>query len=191
MNRRTCALIALPLCFALAGLAADKPDFSGNWKLNPSKSDLGQMPVPDKYEMKVEHKEPVLKSTTVSVGQMGERTMEATYKTDGTESINKGFGNSETKSTPSGTAACWRSPRRPSSRATRWRSSPMESRRRWQDSDRRTDNEERPRRVHHQARPRQAVARSCTREVIDDSQDSGPHGPHDIFGLRRSGSRQA
>ena len=99
MNRRTWALIALPLCIALAGLAADKPDFSGNWKLNPSKSDLGQMPVPDKYEMKVEHKEPVLKSTTVSVGQMGERTMEATYKTDGTESINKGFGNSDTKST--------------------------------------------------------------------------------------------
>jgi hypothetical protein len=99
MNRRIWALIALSLCFALAALAADKPDFTGNWKLNVSKSDLGQMPAPDKWEMKVEHKEPALKSVTTSVGQMGERVMEANYKTDGTETTNKGFGNSETKST--------------------------------------------------------------------------------------------
>ena len=140
MNRRTCALIALPLCFALAGLAADKPDFSGNWKLNPSKSDLGQMPVPDKYEMKVEHKEPVLKSTTVSVGQMGERTMEATYKTDGTESINKGFGDSQTQECRQvgrqrvGDRHAGRVPGQQDGDPLQ-----MESRRRWQDSDRRTD----------------------------------------------------
>ena len=99
MNRRIWALIALTLCMTVAALGADKPDFSGNWKLNVSKSDLGQMPVPDKWEMKVEHKDPALKSVTTSVGQMGERVMEANYKTDGTETINKGFGNSETKST--------------------------------------------------------------------------------------------
>lgn len=99
MTRRAWALIALSLCFVIAASAADKPDFSGKWKLNASKSDLGQMPVPDKWEMTVEHKEPNLKSTTVTVGQMGERTMEAVYKTDGTETTNKGFGDSETKST--------------------------------------------------------------------------------------------
>lgn len=97
MTRRIWALIALSLCLALAASAAT-PDFSGKWKLNAAKSDLGQMPVPDKWEMTVEHKEPAIKTTTVSVGQMGERTMEAAYKTDGTETTNKGFGGSETKS---------------------------------------------------------------------------------------------
>jgi hypothetical protein len=92
-------MLALLLCFALAAAAAEKPDFTGKWKLNASKSDLGQMPVPDKWEMTVEHKDPNVKSTTVTAGQMGERTMEAVYKTDGTETTNKGFGDSETKST--------------------------------------------------------------------------------------------
>jgi len=99
MTRRTGALLALMLCFAFAAVAADKPDFSGKWKLNASKSDLGQMPVPDKWEVTLEHKDPNVKSTTVTAGQMGERTMEAVYKTDGTETTNKGFGDSETKST--------------------------------------------------------------------------------------------
>ncbi|NWF84531.1 MAG: hypothetical protein HXY18_11950 [Bryobacteraceae bacterium] len=97
MTRRMLGFIALIVCFAFAAAAAT-PDFSGKWKLNVSKSDLGQMPVPDKYEMTVEHKEPSIHTTTVSAGQMGERTMEANYKTDGTETTNKGFGVSETKS---------------------------------------------------------------------------------------------
>jgi hypothetical protein len=91
--------MALSLTASLASMAAEKPDFSGKYKINAAKSDLGQMPTPDKYEMTVEHKDPSLKSTTVMVGQMGERTMEAVYKTDGTETTNKGFGNSENKST--------------------------------------------------------------------------------------------
>ncbi len=98
MTRRIPGIIALLACFAFAAMAAP-PDFTGKWKLNVSKSDLGQMPVPDKWEMTVEHKEPAIKTTTVTVGQMGERTMEANYKTDGTETTNKGFGGSETKST--------------------------------------------------------------------------------------------
>lgn len=97
MTRRILGLIALAVCFTFAATAAT-PDFSGKWKLNVAKSDLGQMPVPDKWEMMVEHKEPAIKATTVSAGQMGERTMEANYRTDGTETTNKGFGGSETKS---------------------------------------------------------------------------------------------
>lgn len=98
MTRQICAAIALSLCLAHAAAAAT-PDFSGKWKLNASKSDLGQMPVPEKWEMTVEHKDPAVKATTVMVGQMGERTTEASYRTDGTETTNKGPGGNESKST--------------------------------------------------------------------------------------------
>jgi hypothetical protein len=48
--------------------------------------------------MKVEHKEPDLKAETLMAGQMGEWKMEASYKTDGTETVNK-MGPSDSKST--------------------------------------------------------------------------------------------
>lgn len=98
MTRRILVVLALALCAAFA-LSAATPDFSGKWKINVSKSDFGQMPPPDKFEMTVEHKEPAVKSTSHTVNQMGEMTMEANYKTDGTETTNKGFGDSTTKST--------------------------------------------------------------------------------------------
>lgn len=97
LNRRFWVPLALMAAMSLVAQGADKPDFSGNWKLNTSKSDLGQMPVPDKYEMKIDHKDPDMKTVTVSVGQMGERTTEATYKTDGTETTNR-MGPNESKS---------------------------------------------------------------------------------------------
>jgi hypothetical protein len=95
--RRFWLALALSASLSLIAQAADKPDFSGNWKMNAAKSDLGQMPVPDKWEMKVEHKEPDVKTTTVTVGQMGERTTEAAYKTDGTETTNR-MGPNDSKS---------------------------------------------------------------------------------------------
>lgn len=85
MRTRQFAAAALAALWLLAGAAWAAPNFSGNWKLNASKSDLGQMPAPDKWEMAIEHKEPELKVTTTMVGQMGERTTSATYRTDGTE----------------------------------------------------------------------------------------------------------
>jgi hypothetical protein len=88
---------ALLAIVSLGLAAADTPDFSGTWKMNMAKSDLGQMPVPDKYEMTVAHKEPEVKATTVTVGQMGERKSETVYKTDGTETTNR-MGQNESKS---------------------------------------------------------------------------------------------
>jgi hypothetical protein len=78
--------------------AADVPDFSGAWKMNVAKSDLGQMPMPDKYEMTVTHKEPEVRLVTVTAGQMGERKTETLYRTDGTETTNR-MGPNESKST--------------------------------------------------------------------------------------------
>lgn len=99
MHRRVW-LVAFLVVFVCgsAALAADHPDFTGSWKVNVAKSDLGQMPPPDKYEMKVDHKDPDLKTETLMVGQMGEWKMEAVYKTDGTETTNK-MGPNESKST--------------------------------------------------------------------------------------------
>lgn len=85
MRMRQIAAAAFAALWLVAGAAWAAPNFSGNWKLNASKSELGQMPVPDKWDMAIEHKDPELKVTTTMVGQMGERTMSATYKTDGTE----------------------------------------------------------------------------------------------------------
>lgn len=78
-----CAVLALVLTLTLT--AADKPNFSGSWKLNAAKSDFGPMPPPDKYDAVVEHAEPSIKIKTTTANQMGERTNETAFKTDGVE----------------------------------------------------------------------------------------------------------
>lgn len=71
-----------------------KPDFSGTWKLNLAKSDLGPMPPPKAMTLKIEHQDPDLKVTTmISGGPQGDLNYDAIYTTDGKESINKLSGN--------------------------------------------------------------------------------------------------
>jgi hypothetical protein len=98
MTRRliTSAILALALTCSLA--AADKPDFTGSWKINAAKSDFGPMPPPDKWDMVVEHKDPALKVKTTMANQMGERTNEAAYTTDGKETT-VGEGGGQTQAT--------------------------------------------------------------------------------------------
>lgn len=72
MKLRQTAAAAFAALWLVAGAAWAAPNFSGNWKLNASKSELGQMPVPDQWEMAIEHKDPELKVTTTMAGQMGE-----------------------------------------------------------------------------------------------------------------------
>ena len=79
------AAFALVVCAPAWGA----PNFSGNWKLNAGKSNYGPIPVPDKFERKITHEEPTLKMTTTQAGQQGEFTTDMTYKTDGSESVNK------------------------------------------------------------------------------------------------------
>ncbi len=73
----------------VAGLAAAKPNFSGEWKLNAKESNFGPMPAPDKMERKINHEDPSMKITTTQAGQQGEMTTNLVYKTDGSESVNK------------------------------------------------------------------------------------------------------
>jgi hypothetical protein len=69
-------------------LAADKPDFSGTWKLNVGKSDFGPMPKPERVQYILEHKDPELIVKTTAVTQSGEVTNESKILTDGTEFTN-------------------------------------------------------------------------------------------------------
>ena len=89
MTRRvvTVVFVGLLLCW-LTVVAADKPDFSGNWKLNVEKSDFGPMPKPEKADYTIVHKDPEMNVKSVAVGSMGEMTNEVKILTDGTEFTN-------------------------------------------------------------------------------------------------------
>jgi hypothetical protein len=88
MNRKIwmAALAAFVLVCSLS--AADKPDFSGEWKLSSPKSDFGPMPGFEKWDLAVTHKDPSLKvKSTMSNPQMGERTTDSEYSTTGEETV--------------------------------------------------------------------------------------------------------
>ena len=86
------SLLAFACCFA-APQATAAPNFSGSWKMNAAKSDYGPLPVPDKYEQTIEHKDPALKIAVVQVGQNGEVKTDLTYSSDGKETTNTMRGN--------------------------------------------------------------------------------------------------
>ena len=91
MTRRTFALsvgLACAAMLTIPAMAAGKPDFSGDWKLNVDKSDFGPIPPPTSMTQKIDHKDPVLKVTTSQSAMDGDHTDSATYSTDGTESKN-------------------------------------------------------------------------------------------------------
>jgi len=78
------ALLAVPLT------AADpaKPNFSGEWKMNPDKSDFGQLPRPLAYQRNIEHKDPNIRMVARQSTQMGEQTVVSTMRTDGVQTVN-------------------------------------------------------------------------------------------------------
>lgn len=89
MTRRNFALYAgLAAVLSIPAMAAGKPDFSGEWKLNVDKSDFGPMPPPTSQVQKIDHKDPVIKINTAQSGAEGDVVMDAAYTTDGKESKN-------------------------------------------------------------------------------------------------------
>ena len=88
MTRRIVLAIAL-LSFASVALA--KPNFTGSWKINASKSkSAGDFPLPQKFERKITHDDPSLQISTTQSGFQGgaDRTTELKYTTDGKEVVN-------------------------------------------------------------------------------------------------------
>jgi hypothetical protein len=79
---------ALAILAALASmaLAADKPNFSGDWKLNAAKSNFGALPAPTTYTRKVTHAEPSVTIEDTQTGSpLGDQHDTRTYTTDGKE----------------------------------------------------------------------------------------------------------
>jgi hypothetical protein len=78
---------------ASVAMAADKPDFSGSWKMDADKSVFGPMPPPASMTAKIDHKDPDLAVTTSSSGPQGDRTDTMKYSTDGKETTNSMMGS--------------------------------------------------------------------------------------------------
>ncbi len=89
MMKKALAIAGLMALVAGPAWAQAKPNFSGTWVLDLSKSDFGQMPLPDSIVSVIEHKEPKVKVTTTQKGQGGEITNERQLTTDGKENMNK------------------------------------------------------------------------------------------------------
>lgn len=86
----TLFVIAAAANMAVAG---DKPDFSGNWKMDADKSVFGPMPPPTSMSCKIEHKDPDLNIVQSQSGAQGDQTMTFKYSTDGKETTNSLMGN--------------------------------------------------------------------------------------------------
>ena len=61
MKHALLGVLTLLLASSVA-LAADKPDFSGDWKMNSQKSSYGPIPMPSSFTRKITQKDPDRKS---------------------------------------------------------------------------------------------------------------------------------
>jgi hypothetical protein len=90
MKTRVLALVAaIGLGLGLPAQLAGAPNFSGEWRLNPAKSEYGSFPAPAEVVRKIRHNEPSLTMTTQQKGAQGQVSTELTYTTDGKEVVNK------------------------------------------------------------------------------------------------------
>ncbi len=94
-TKRRTRLFPLMLLTVAVGLvqAQAKPNFSGTWKMNASKSDFGPIPAPDSQTQKINHEDPSLKLNIAESGQMGDMNFDLSYTTDGKECTNTIAGN--------------------------------------------------------------------------------------------------
>ena len=74
--------VAASFFFLTDSVAADKPNLTGAWKLNPAKSDLGSNAIKSRVD-NIEHQEPQLKITTTQDDENGKNTVVREYITDG------------------------------------------------------------------------------------------------------------
>ncbi len=73
----------LALALLVSAQPGDKPNFSGEWKLNLEKSNFGALPPPTSMTRKIVHAEPSMTIDEVQVSPLGEQTTTRSYKTDG------------------------------------------------------------------------------------------------------------
>jgi hypothetical protein len=78
---------------ANTAMAADKPDFSGDWKMDADKSNFGPMPPPTSLTRKIDHKDPAVSVNESRSGAQGDLNVVMKYTTDGKETVNSMMGN--------------------------------------------------------------------------------------------------
>ncbi len=76
-------LLLTLLSGALSHLQCAHPNFSGEWKLNPTQSNFAPLPQPEKLERKIIHQGIHLKIKTTQYGQDREIVTDLSYTTDG------------------------------------------------------------------------------------------------------------
>jgi hypothetical protein len=94
-------LVSIPILIALSLVsvfAQQKPDFSGTWKLNVTKSDFGPLPGPESRTDVITHKEPSISNNVNAETAQGKQQYTLNYTTDGKEAVNT-MGPREVKST--------------------------------------------------------------------------------------------
>jgi hypothetical protein len=91
-----CAVILMAAC----GVAFSqvKPNFSGEWKMNPERTDYGTVPKPEKMLRKIVHEDPNLRIVATQSGPRGETSSELKLVIDGKEQVIR-MGNVEVKTT--------------------------------------------------------------------------------------------
>lgn len=74
----------LAILIAAGGQAPAKPNFTGDWKMNPAKSDFGMLPPPASIRRTITHTEPNLTIVEDQRSDMGDASTTRKYVTDGT-----------------------------------------------------------------------------------------------------------
>ena len=85
-------ILVLIVALASFAVAADKPNFSGDWKINVDKSAFGPMPPPSAFTRKIAHTDPALNIDEEQSGAQGDMKRSIKYSTDGKETTNDFMG---------------------------------------------------------------------------------------------------
>jgi hypothetical protein len=93
MSRHDLRIAILILASATVALAADKPDFSGNWKMDPAQSDFGGSPPPDALTRQIEQTDRQLILTDQQSSAVGNDRAVRKYTTDAKETTYQWMGN--------------------------------------------------------------------------------------------------
>jgi hypothetical protein len=81
--------LILAVLLAAASFAEGQPNFTGTWKLNVSKSDFGPLPGADSRTDVIEQTEGGIKDKVTAANQQGKQDYTLSFKTDGTDTVNK------------------------------------------------------------------------------------------------------
>lgn len=82
MHRLLILALSMIALIGTAG-AADKPNFSGEWKMNAAKSSFGQLPAPSSFVRKIQHADPSLAIIEEQSAGGGQSTTARRLTTDG------------------------------------------------------------------------------------------------------------